>query len=708
MTGTTSTRTSTVAGTAGLAALTSRHGLLYGGDYNPEQWPREVWQEDVALMREAGVNLVTVGVFSWSVLEPEPGVLALDWLDEVLDLLHGGGIAVDLATPSASPPPWLAALHPETSSVDARGVRMAVGSRNHFCPSAPAYRDAALRVAGALVDRYADHPALAMWHVGNEFGQECFCDLCAAELRAWLVRRYGDVAGLNEAWGTAFWSQRYRSFDEVVPPRAAPYLHNPAQAVDWRRFTSDQMRALYRAQAHVLRARSDKPVTTNFMGFFGGVDQHSWAADLDVVADDHYGDPQDPTSPARSALTHDLTRGVGEGAPWLLMEQAAGAVNWRPHNVPKSTAQMLQDSLRAVAHGADGVCYFQWRASASGAESFHSALLPHAGPDSRLHRAVREQGRLLAGLRDVVGTPVRARAALVFDWPSLWASELPARPSDRLRVVAQLEAYHRPLWRAGIATDVVPPDADLDRYDLVVVPALPLVDDEAAAAVARVPDRGGVLLVGPFSAVMDPTTRVRPGAFPAPWTTTLGVAGEEWRPLPDEGVAVTGEYGDFTATVWSERLQAHDAEVLARFAGADLAGEPALLRRLDASGGQAWYVATVPPDDVLTRVVADCARAAGLAPAVPQAPDDVEVAVRGDLIFLLNHADDVRVVALPGADRGSSDEPRPVGGLRDLLGGDVTEGTVRLAPRGAAVVAGVPPTTRGEDRPDMRREKAPR
>jgi beta-galactosidase len=160
--------------------------------------------------------------------------------------------------------------------------------------------------------------------------------------------------------------------------------------------------------------------------------------------------------------------------------------------------------------------------------------------------------------------------------------------------------------------------------------------------------------------------------------------------------------------VWSERLQAHDAEVLARFAGADLAGEPALLRRLDASGGQAWYVATVPPDDVLTRVVADCARAAGLAPAVPQAPDDVEVAVRGDLIFLLNHADDVRVVALPGADRGSSDEPRPVGGLRDLLGGDVTEGTVRLAPRGAAVVAGVPPTTRGEDRPDMRREKAPR
>jgi len=650
--------------------------VLYGGDYNPEQWPRETWPQDVALMREAGVTFVTVGVFSWSVLEPSPGELDLAWLDEVLDLLHGAGIAVDLATPSASPPPWLAHLHPESLPVDARGVRMSVGSRNHFCPSSPAYRDAALRVAAALVERYADHPALAMWHVGNEFGQECFCDLCAARLRTWLERRYGDVAALNDAWGTAFWSQRYRSFDEVVPPRAAPYLHNPAQQVDWRRFTSDQMRDLYRRQAAVLRAGSSAPVTTNFMGFFGGVDQHSWAADVDVVADDHYGDPQDPASPARSALTHDLTRGVGGGAPWLLMEQAAGAVNWRPHNVPKTTDRMLQDSLRAVAHGADAVAYFQWRQSTAGSEAFHSALLPHAGPDTRLHRAVREQGRVLAGLGEVVGTRVPARAALVFDWPALWASELPARPSDRLRVLDQLEAYHRPLWRAGIATDVVPSDADLDAYDLVVVPALPLVADAAADAVARVPQRGGVLLVGPFSAVQDPTTRVRTGAFPGPWTGVLGVAGEEWRPLPDEGVALESvEYGDARATLWSERLVATDADVLATYGGADLAGAPAVTRRAHPGGGQAWYVSTVPDATVLDRVVLGCAAAAGLTGPLAAVPDGVEVAQRGDLLFLFNLTSDDRVVPLGGGDT-VLERPAAV----------VEDGAVRLAPGASAVV----------------------
>ncbi|WP_147794856.1 beta-galactosidase [Cellulomonas sp. Y8] len=657
----------------GLGALTDRHGLLYGGDYNPEQWPEDVWAEDVALMREAGVTLVTVGVFAWGTLEPEPGRFELAWLDRVLDLLAGAGIAVDLATPTASAPPWLAHDHPETSSVDASGVRMSPGSRNHFCPTSPVFREHALRVVRVLADRYAGHPALAMWHVGNELGQRCCCDLCAAAFRDWLRARYGTLDELNRAWGTTFWSQHYARWAEIVPPRAAPYLHNPAQDLDFRRFTSDQLRDLYRVQAEVLRAATpDVPVTTNFMGFFRGVDYRSWRDDVDVVADDWYGDPADPRSPARAALTHDLMRSLGGGRPWVLMEQATSAVNWRPQNLPKPAGAMLVDSLRAVAHGADAVCYFQWRASAAGAERFHSAMLPHAGADTDLHRAVRAQGAVLRRLRRVVGTRVDARAALVFDWSSWWAGEGPGLPSDRLRPVDQLLAWYEPLWRAGIAVDVVHPGDDLDGYDLVAVPGLYLVSDADAANVARVPERGGALVVGPFSAVADEEGRVRGGRFPVPWAATLGASGEEHRPLPDGGVPVdSGLMGAFTAADWSEmlRVEGDDAEVLATYRGAGLEGRPAVTRRVHPGGGSALYVSTVPPADALARLLLDAA--AGLDP-VP-CPDGVELARRGDVLFVLNHGPDARTVPLAAP-------------AVDLVTGRVVDGVLVLGSWAAAAL----------------------
>lgn len=659
----------------GLDALTARHGLLHGGDYNPEQWPEEVWAEDVALMREAGVTLVTVGVFSWGTLEPEPGRFEVAWLDRVLDLLAGAGIAVDLATPTASAPPWLALDHPETSSVDAAGVRMSPGSRNHFCPTSPVFREHALRVVRALADRYARHPAVAMWHIGNELGQQCWCDLCAEAFCGWLRARYGTLEELNRAWGTAFWSQHYGRWAEIVPPRAAPYLHNPTQELDFRRFTSDQLRDLYRVQAEVVRAAApDVPVTTNVMGFFRGVDYRSWRDDLDVVADDWYGDPADPRSPARAALTHDLMRSLGGGRPWVLMEQATSAVSWREHNLPKPAGAMLVDSLRAVAHGADAVCYFQWRASAAGAERFHSAMLPHAGPDTDLHRAVREQGAVLRRLRRVVGTRVAARAALVFDWASWWAGEGPGLPSARLRVVEQLLAWYEPLWRAGIAVDVVHPGDDLDGYDLVAAPSLFLVSDADAANLARVPERGGVLVVGPFSGVADQDARVRGGRFPAPWAGVLGASGEEHRPLPDGGVPVDSALlGAFTAVDWSERLRADDAEVLATYRGAGLDGLPAITRRAHPGGGSAVYVSTVPPAGALGRLLRDAASAAGL--EVAESPDGVEVARRGDVVFVLNHAAQACTVHVAGP-------------AVDLVAGRQVDGALVLGPGSAVALVG--------------------
>ncbi|GIG41506.1 beta-galactosidase [Cellulomonas phragmiteti] len=661
---------------APLAALSDTVGLLYGADWNPEQWHPEVWHDDVALMRDAGVNVVTVGVFSWATLEPRPGRFELDWLDRVIDLATEHGILVDLATPTASPPPWLGVLWPSARAVTAEGVRMSHGSRNHFCPSSPHYRERALSVVRVLAARYGAHPGVRMWHVGNEYGQVCWCEHCAHAFRRWLRARYGGLEELNRAWGTAFWSQRYDEWAHVVPPRAAPYLVNPTQTLDHRRFASDQLLALYLEQRDVIAEHAPGvPVTTNLMGFHRPTDYWRWAPHLDVVADDVYGDPAEPEDVVRVALSHDLARGLAGGGPWMVMEQAAGAVSWRPHNVPKTTAQLRLDSLRAIARGADGSCFFQWRASVVGAERFHSALVPHAGPDTALHRAVAAHGAELVRLREVVGTRVAARVALVFDWSSWWAAEEPGGPSTRLRVLPQVLAYYRPLWSRGVGVDVVPPGADLDAYDLVVAPQLFLVDDAHVPGLRRVVERGGVLLVGPFSGVVDRDGHVRRGRFPVPFADLVGGSGEEQVPLPPAGVRVRSELlGDVAVHDWAERLRVDDGEALATVEGGDLDGCPLVLRRRHDGGGEGWYVGALLAQDGVDAVVAACLAAAGVAgPAGVHAGPDVEVVRRGDVVFCLNASDGPRAVELDGA----------AGTWHDLLSGADVADRVPLAAHGA-------------------------
>ncbi|HEY0002330.1 MAG TPA: beta-galactosidase, partial [Actinoplanes sp.] len=353
--------------------------IHFGGDYNPEQWPEKVWADDVELMRRAHVNLVTVGVFSWSRLQPAPDEFDFDWLDRVLDLLAGAGIGASLATPTASPPPWFTRAHPDAMPVTADGVRLTHGSRDTYCVNAPAYRAASERIARELAARYAEHPALRFWHVHNEYGTTCYCDNCAAAFRVWLTERYGDPAALNDAWSTDFWSQGYRDFAEVLPPRATQYLHNPAHLLDYRRFVSDAMLGHYVAQRSILRV-SPAPVTTNFvLGGWVPVDHARWAREVDLVAIDDY-----PSSVAghleERAFAADLARGWARAAGhedgrWLLMEHAPGAVR-DPAGVvrPLAPGQARAAALTYLDRGATGVMYFQWRASRGGAEQWHPAM----------------------------------------------------------------------------------------------------------------------------------------------------------------------------------------------------------------------------------------------------------------------------------------------------------------------------------------------
>ncbi|MGD0166926.1 MAG: beta-galactosidase [Gaiellaceae bacterium] len=651
--------------------------VLYGGDYNPEQWPQEVWGDDVRLMREAGVNIVTVGVFSWSLLEPRPGEYEFDWLDRLLNLLHQNGIYADLATATASPPPWLAKLHPESLPVTRDGVRLWPGSRQQYCPSSSAYLEAARALVERLAQRYGEHPAVALWHVNNEYGchvPACYCDCSAAQFRRWLQARHGSLEVLNEAWGTAFWSQRYGDWDEIQPPRAAPAFLNPSQELDWQRFCSDALLELFLMEREILERHAPGiPITTNFMSFFKHCDYWKWARHVDFVADDEYPDPAEPSGAGDLAAAADLMRSLGNGAGWMLMEQAVGAVNWLPRNVPKHPGQMRLGSYQVLAHGAEGILLFQWRASRFGAEQFVSSMVPHAGTTTRAWREVAQLGKELAQLDAVLGTQVEPEVALLFDWESWWALEVPGKPSRDLLLPDQIKRWYRAFWQQNIAVDFAHPEADLSRYRLVVAPSLYLLTDTAAQNLERFVAGGGTAALTFFSGIVDSRSHVRLGGYPAPLRKLLGIVVQEFWPHPnDEPRPILLSEQRYTCEHWSDWIELAGAEVVASFADGWLEGRPAVTRN-----GGAWYVGTQLDPAATAELVTKLTEEARVAPTVA-APPGVEAVRRSangrSLLFLLNHGAQEATVELDGEHR-------------ELLTGVTRSGTLVLDPFGVAVLS---------------------
>ncbi|WP_426738972.1 beta-galactosidase [Plantibacter sp. 2H11-2] len=623
----------------------SHDGIAYGCDYNPEQWDRSVWREDVALMQEAGVDLVALNIFGWSHLEPRPGEFDFAGLDEILDLLHEAGIRVNLGTGTASAPPWLTFRHPEILPETEDGTTRFPGGRQAWCPSSAVFRRYALELVERVAERYGAHPAVELWHVSNELGCHnalCYDDESAEAFRGWLRARYETIERLNTAWGTSFWSQQYSDFAEILPPRLTLSSRNPSQVIDFHRFSSDELLGYYRAELEVLRRHSSVPVTTNFMvtAHIRNLDYWQWAPDMDVVANDHYLDNRlaDPT--AELAFASDLTRGLASGGAWLLMEQSTGAVNWQPQNLAKAPGEMTRNSLTHVAKGAEAICFFQWRASLQGSEKFHSALLPHAGTDSDVWREVVELGGTLDRLDEITGTRVQADVALLFSWENWWAADGESRPTHAIDHLSQVHAVHASLRRLGHTVDVVRPGADLSAYRLVVVPNLYLVRDSEAAVVSDFVAAGGHAVVTFFSGIADEEDRVRPGGYPGAFRELLGVNVEEFAPvLP--GQVLTLASGR-TATAWSERTRARGAEVVDSFADGPSTGRPAITRNRIAGGGDAWYLATNLDAGALDEVLRDAAAGAG---ALPQGDPDqpgLEVVRRADegrsYLFLINHS----------------------------------------------------------------------
>jgi beta-galactosidase len=662
--------------------------VLYGADYNPDQWPEHVWDDDVERMREAGVTTVSLAIFAWSRLQPAPDRWDFDWLDTVIGKLHAGGIGVNLATATASPPPWASVHHPEILAADENGAPYWHGSRQHHSPASPVYRRLAGELVRRLAERYAHHPAVVMWHVGNEFGCHLpveYSDAARDAFRRWLRDRYDSVDALNAAWGTDFWAQRYGAWDEVFPPRRAPYSRNPAQVLDYQRFMSDMWLECYLMERDIIRAAgATQPISTNMMGPFKPADYAAWAPHIDVITDDCYPDPLDPHRVRNTAFQRDLVRSLKRGTPWLLMEQATDAVNWRPSNPSKRDGQLAAETAQSIGRGADGIFFFQWRQSRSGSEKFHSAMLPHAGTRTRTWRETTALGAALAALPALPAPGDDARIALVFDWENWWAIENPDHP-NRLDYLALMREWYGALHRRGLMVDIVRPEDVDDRYRLALAPFLYLLRDEGARALRRFAERGGVLLAGPFTDVVDENDRFREGGFLTQLGPALGVALEDFRALVPPALGGVAERAGATAdapapspaaegariafadggaeaigTFFAEAIFADDAAVIASFASGPSAGRPALTRRAHGAGS-AWYLATMPDAAGLDRIAAMLVDEAGVRPVLGVTPPDgVEIMRRGDLVAVINHGDAEAVVPASGTDPRTGEAVGPV------------------------------------------------
>jgi beta-galactosidase len=612
---------------------TAGESILFGGDYNPEQWPRETWDEDMRLLKQAHVTSVTLNVFSWALLQPgTPDEETYDFsmLDDIVDTVTKAGLTIVMATSTGALPAWMTLRHPDINRVDFQGRRHRHGGRHNPCPSSPTYREFAPKLAGLIAKRYAHLDNLVCWHISNEMSGYCYCDNCAAAFRVWLKNRYGSVEALNAAWTTNFWGHTYHSFKEIFPPNELGDAVDenrsllPALTLDYRRFMSDAARGIYNLEVSAVRENSSTathtiPVTTNFMLDFKDYDYFTWAKDLDVVAWDCY--PSYDTAPSHIAMWHDLMRGL-KGGPFMLMEQTPSRANWQPFNSMKKPGQMRAQSYQAMAHGADTIQFFQMRRSQAGCEKFHGAVIENDGTsDTRVFRETAALGEELKKLgTSVAGSTVHARVAVIFDWQSWWGMLGSVGPSVSLDYLTEIDRYYSELYRRHIPVDMVSKTSDLSGYDAVFAPCLYMVDEPTAANLRTYVRGGGRLVVTTMSSIANENDRCHLGGAPSPLRDVFGVWAEETDALAP-GTSVPLEFAEDVAGSVAPAgsllcdivrtdtpAEAGDstqstATILATYGGDDYyAGAPAVTVN-EFGKGQGFYVATMPNSAALATVV---------------------------------------------------------------------------------------------------------
>jgi beta-galactosidase len=678
--------------------------IIFGGDYFPEQWPEEIWKEDIRLMKQSNVNMVSVGIFAWALLQPDEDTFTFGWLDKIMDVLADNDIDVCLGTSTAAQPNWLTQKYDDVLFVRESGQQVAGGSRQTYCVNSPSYRNAVRRLASEMACHYKGHKALKLWHINNEYANKnsmCFCKNCENKFQDWLKDKYKTLTNLNECWGTVFWSEKYFDWKEINAPRTSAGGRNATKLLDYKRFLSESFFSLYMEECGVIRdITPDIPVTTNFEGDWSKFDHSLFAHDLDVVSLNCYPDPRNPNSRKWAALRYSMMRSL-LGKPFMLMEQAPSQVDWYPINIAKRPGIMRLWSYQAIAHGSDSVMYFQWRASKKGAEKYHSGMVPHYGEESRVFKEVCALGNELAKAKDVVGSKVHAEVAILMDNDSWWAIDNPYGsgnksldnetfwaangqpfPTVLVGYLSELEYYFNAFYDLNVPVNVIPFNFDLSKYKVVVAPLLHMVKPGFKEAVEEFVGKGGTFITTYFSGVIDEFVGVFLDGYLGPLKNVLGVKVEEYNPMPFDGKnairmteGLDGFKKEYACSVWSDVARTTTAKTLAVFGEDYFAGSPCVTENKMGSG-KAYYVATRPDEGFiktfLKKILTDqCIE-------IRQLPQGVEMITRSDnentFDFYLNHGDAEQEVTLPD------------GKFEDILTGVVYKTVLHLAQYGVTIL----------------------
>jgi len=620
--------------------------ILYGGDYNPNQWPKEVWKEDMRIFKDARINSATVNVFSWAKIQPSEETYDFSELDEVIDMLSKENYNIVLATSTGAMPAWMVTRYPETARVDYEGRRHKFGQRHNACPNSPVFQKYSALLAGKLAERYGSNPHVVCWHINNEYNTGCWCENCEKAFRIWLREKYKTLEAVNKAWNTEFWGHTLYSWDEIVAPNALGdgigrgMTAFAGLSIDYMRFNSDSLLENFKLERDAIR-KYDKttPITTNLMGTYKGLDYFKWAKEMDLVSWDNY--PAYNTPWSYTAMRNDLMRGLKD-QPFMLMEQTPSQQNWQPFNSLKRPGQMRAQSYQTIAHGGNTIQFFQLRRSQGGCEKFHGAVIAHAGHENtRVFREVAQLGKELEQLGDAfldAGNP--ARVGIIFDWDNYWALEYTSGPNKDLKYVDQIHRCYRYFYERNIPVDMIPVDADFSKYSLVCAPVLYMVKEGMREALENFVEQGGTLVTGFMSGIVDQSDNVHLGGYPGPLRKLCGVWAEEIDALaPEQSNTVKfTDGGESSCGLLCDILHLEGAEALGVYGGDFYAGTPAVTRNAYGKG-QVYYIGTQLEPAGIAAVMDQAVKAAGAEPVLAE-PTKLEVVKRsgrnGQFYFVLN------------------------------------------------------------------------